>query len=270
MTLMKRIGCSFAQTFQTIFSPLTVFIWSAAILVATIAGPFGTAAVMGAPQRAFYWLLVVSLSVLVGYGGRAMALALVGMDRPFLFDLTMVALVTAVLAPAVWYITGTVRMVSSTEVQPLSAFAGYVVLCTGVIAVGRRVVPGFEPRCYQFLAGPDTAPVVAGDVTPEPRLLRRLPPPLRGRVLRLTANDHFVEVVTEHGTEALRMRLTDAVDEMEPVSGYFVHRSHWVAHSAIARVERQNAQKLFVVLENDDPVPVSRKFRCNLEAAGLI
>ena len=270
MSLSKRIRRSFSLTFGSFFSPLTLFIWLAAIVVATIAGPFGTFAVMDAPQRALYWLVVVSLSVVVGYGTRALALALVGQDRPILFDVVMVALMTVVLTPMVWFITGTVRKVPAVELQPLLTFAGYVMLCTAVIVVGRRVVPGFEPRSYDFLPEPEARARQSVSAEPEPRLSRRLSPTLRGRILRLTANDHLVEVVTERGAETLRMRLTDAVAEMEPVPGCCVHRSHWVAHAAITRVERETPHKMFVVLVNEDRIPVSRKYRCNLEEAGLI
>lgn len=35
-------------------------------------------------------------------------------------------------------------------------------------------------------------------------------------------------------------------------------------------VEKENAHKLFVVLRNGDRVPVSRKYRADLEARGVI
>ena len=89
-------------------------------------------------------------------------------------------------------------------------------------------------------------------------------------MLRLTANDHFVEIATDNGAETLRMRLVDAIDEMEPVNGYCVHRSHWVSHEAIDRIERENSHKIFVILNNNDRIPVSRKYRINLENAGWI
>jgi DNA-binding LytR/AlgR family response regulator len=86
----------------------------------------------------------------------------------------------------------------------------------------------------------------------------------------LTAKNHYVEVVTDKGSTTIRMRLADAIDEMEPVEGYCVHRSHWVARSAINAVERENAQKIFVLLSNGDRIPVSRKYRPNLEKTGLV
>ena len=61
----------------------------------------------------------------------------------------------------------------------------------------------------------------------------------------------------------------DAVNEMEPVEGFCTHRSHWVTRAAVKRVERQG-NRLYAALINGEMIPVSRKYRENLENAGLI
>jgi DNA-binding LytR/AlgR family response regulator len=96
-----------------------------------------------------------------------------------------------------------------------------------------------------------------------------LPEELRGRVLYISAKDHHVEIVTETGRHVLRLRLADAIDEMEPVEGMCGHRSHWVARAAIAQVEQINAHKTQVHVINGDTLPVSRKYKVNLDKAGL-
>lgn len=263
MSLKARIRRSFSETFQTLFSPLTLFIWLASVVVTSVAGPFGTFATMTGPVRVAYWLAVISASVLVGYSMRALALMLVDRKRPFLLDGMIVVLMTVVFTPVAWQIT----RLAGAAYPSLQAIAGYVMLCSTVVVVSRRVMPGFEAEGYDFLPEIDPLP---SDTAPQPRLLRRLRPDVMGDVLRLTANDHFVEVVTMNGAETLRMRLADAIDEMEPVKGYCVHRSHWVAHQAVKKAERENSHKLFVVLANGDRIPVSRKYRVNVEKAGLI
>jgi DNA-binding LytR/AlgR family response regulator len=75
--------------------------------------------------------------------------------------------------------------------------------------------------------------------------------------------------VTDRGTETLRLRLSDAIDEMEPVEGLCTHRSHWVALAAITASERRQG-KLFVRLSNGERVPVTRTYAPKLEAAGVI
>lgn len=107
-----------------------------------------------------------------------------------------------------------------------------------------------------------------GDVA-EVRLVRRLPEDVAGDVLSLTASNHHVDVTTTQGRATLRLRLSDAIGEMEGVEGFCIHRSHWVSQDAILEVKRLNAQKIVVVLKNGDELPVSRKYRVNLETAGL-
>lgn len=100
-------------------------------------------------------------------------------------------------------------------------------------------------------------------------LLKRLPAEARSRILRLSAADHVVRVVTDKGETELRMRFSDAVNEMDGVEGYCTHRSHWVAVEAISGTRRE-AGRWVVELCNGDEVPVSRKYQPDLEAAGLL
>lgn len=57
------------------------------------------------------------------------------------------------------------------------------------------------------------------------------------RILSLCAQDHYVEVTTEKGSELCLMRLNDAISEAEPEEGLQIHRSHWVAKSAVEKLE---------------------------------
>ncbi|MBE0452617.1 MAG: LytTR family transcriptional regulator [Roseovarius sp.] len=103
-----------------------------------------------------------------------------------------------------------------------------------------------------------------------PRLARRLPEALQGAdILRLSGNGHTVEVVTDQGAHTLRLRLSDAIDEMEPVAGMCTHRSHWVTLAAMTGRECREG-KVFLRLSNGERVPVSRTYAPQLEAAGVI
>ena len=103
---------------------------------------------------------------------------------------------------------------------------------------------------------------------PEPRLVQRLDPGLRGPILSISVRDHYVDVMTGHGTASLLMRFGDAIAEAG-VAGAQVHRSHWVAWDAIDTVEREGA-KLFLRLKPGMRVPVSKNHRDKLELRGLI
>ncbi|SHL98798.1 transcriptional regulator, LytTR family [Roseovarius pacificus] len=255
----------FVRTYSSLFSPLTIFIWVACIVLATLAGPFGSYESMHWPVRLLYWFLVVSIGMLFGYGARGLAVLVVGFERPLIFDAFASLTVGVTFGPIVWMLRSNLEPATST----IELYLFEVMLNTFVVSAGifvlRRQICRSEPVAYLVNHAEDEIPK-----PDQPRLLRRLPKEKRGRVLRISANDHYVEVVTMAGSEVLRMRLADAIDEMEPVEGYCVHRSHWVTRSAIVGTERESAHKLFVLLCNGDRVPVSRKYRPNLEEAGLV
>jgi len=269
MRLKERIRKVFSGAYGTMLSPLTLVVWGSSIAVAVVAGPFGTLESMSLFQRVVFWGLTVSISIFIGYTVRAVARAWVGHDRPALFDSLAVGLMTLVFAPFVW---GLARILAGPGQAGLGSMFCYVFIVTGSVSLVRRLTPGIEPRSYGFVERKMASRRERKEIwlPPQSRLTRRLPAGARGPVLRLSACDHHVDVVTGAAVYPLRMRLRDAIDEMEPEEGYCVHRSHWVARAAIVRVERDGPQKHFLRLVNGDRVPVSRGFRVNLERAGLI
>jgi hypothetical protein len=88
-------------------------------------------------------------------------------------------------------------------------------------------------------------------------------------VMALQAEDHYVRVVTDKGNVLLRYRFSDALQQVRGLAGVQVHRSHWVATSAIERVE-SNGKCYNLHLRNGSIVPVSRSNIGVLRAAGLI
>jgi DNA-binding LytR/AlgR family response regulator len=102
-----------------------------------------------------------------------------------------------------------------------------------------------------------------------PKLLNRLPGGKRGRLIRLRAQDHYVEVVTENGSTLLAMRFCDAVAEAAPEPGAQIHRSHWVAEHAIMGQARRGQDGGFQ-LKDGSSVPIGRSFRPALREKGLL
>jgi len=256
---------SFSETFRSLLSPMTLVVWAVSIVIAAVAGPFGTFGAMGPALRLLFWVIVISASILLGYTVRAVALFLVGSDRPELFDLIAICTMTLVFTPLVWTIGLVFDWVGVIAVPAFWRVGLYVFVMTVAVFLLRRMLPGFETRGYGTFTAKQP-----GARAEEPRLLRRLSPDMRGEILRIAAQGHFVEVITEHGRETLRLRLSDAIDEMEPVDGYCTHRSHWVARLAVTGVERENTHKIFLVMKNGDRIPVSRKYRPKLESQGIV
>ncbi len=87
----------------------------------------------------------------------------------------------------------------------------------------------------------EPSPVIENLHAPSPgtagRLIHRLPLHLRGTILCLEMEDHYVRVHTDRGSALVLLRLGDAMAEAGH-SGQQVHRSWWVSDGAIERFER--------------------------------
>ena len=87
------------------------------------------------------------------------------------------------------------------------------------------------------------------------------------RLIALEAEDHYVRVHTDAGSELLAMRFTDAVEELARAYGYRVHRSWWVVADAIEGV-RWTRGGGEVRLTGGLVAPVSRSYAGSLKAGG--
>jgi DNA-binding LytR/AlgR family response regulator len=78
-------------------------------------------------------------------------------------------------------------------------------------------------------------------------------------VIALQAQDHYLRVTTRSGSTLVLYRFSDALREMEQTEGIRVHRSHWVARSALQRLVARNGRH-FLLLSNGERIPVSRTY----------
>ena len=95
-----------------------------------------------------------------------------------------------------------------------------------------------------------------------------LPVEKRGELYCLEMDDHYVKVYTDKGTHLVLMRFKDAMQALESFPGIQTHRSWWVAHEAVVKVNKEQ-RKLNLVLQNELTVPVSRTFSEQVKAAGF-
>lgn len=243
-----------AETCTSVTSRVAISLCLTGLLVAVVAGPFGTYQTMGTALRLVYWGAVIASGVGTGAVVNAAFMTVCTAWHPLWIDLKASILITTLLAPLICVLRASLDPVLTQDNLALGA----VWLHTAAF-----VAPIFFLR--RQLGRAETAPE-----PPRPRLLRRLPEPMQqARVLRLSGRDHTVEIVTDQGNETLRLRLGDAIEEMEPVEGICTHRSHWVARAAITGHAYEGG-KLYLTLCNDDRVPVSRTYRPRLEALGLV
>lgn len=213
-------------------------------------GPFGTYGDFTTAERWTYWIV---LTVLM-WGQTAAAFHVLRLAagvrrRPWFVQAAAAALAGA--APTTFevaYAEGLLRVGGVLTPRSLVETYGYV----AVIAVGL-----FVPLVW--LDRPRPA------VPSEPS---RTPPELRGPVLALSAEDHYLRVHTAAGDRLIHYRFSQAARELGE-AGVQVHRSWWVAREAVRAVER-DGERLVLVLDRGLRVPVSRTYMLAARQAGLL
>lgn len=230
---------------------------AAVALVLGLSGPFGTFALPLAARLA-YWAAVVFLTWGAGIAGGNWAAHRFGhrLRHPLP---RIAALALAAGVPVVAVVLGLNSFVfAGSDLAPRGdPWLGFYVLAIVLAIVTLSAV-------LHYTAGPAPA-----DEAAAPALLRRLDGPKRGRLLSLSVQDHYVEVVTDKGSSLVLMRLSDAIAETAPVAGVRIHRSHWVALDAVTDVGRRGGGAT-VTLRDGRELPVSRGQMAEARAAGLI
>ncbi len=98
-----------------------------------------------------------------------------------------------------------------------------------------------------------------------PRLfLDTIEPRLEGHICRIEAQEHYIRITTSEEKRMVLYRFSDAIREMPDSLGMQVHRSHWVAYSAIKDLLKEG-QKMQLQLTDKQIVPVSRSFQDQVE-----
>lgn len=92
---------------------------------------------------------------------------------------------------------------------------------------------------------------------PKDRLRELLELSPDAELLAVSADDHYVRVLTDQGEHRVLLRFSDALRELDALDGAQVHRSHWVAKISATELNR-DGQRHHVRLSNGVLIPVSR------------
>ncbi|WP_293576923.1 LytTR family DNA-binding domain-containing protein [Phaeobacter sp.] len=90
------------------------------------------------------------------------------------------------------------------------------------------------------------------------QLFEGVPPALGEDVIRLHAQDHYVEVVTTQGRCLLSVQFGDCIARLAGRRGAQCHRSHWINLAHVKDIRRKGSAYV-CWLSNGDSVPVSRR-----------
>lgn len=97
---------------------------------------------------------------------------------------------------------------------------------------------------------------------------KRLSARLRAaRLIAVEAEDHYLRIHTDAGSELISLRFSEALGELADVAGFQVHRSWWAAADAIEGV-RWKRGRGELRLAGGLTAPVSRTHAAGLKAAG--
>ncbi|HZG47123.1 MAG TPA: LytTR family DNA-binding domain-containing protein [Allosphingosinicella sp.] len=236
----------------------SVAVAGAAALLLTTTGAFDTGTRLF-HERLIYWAIVMLAGSAWGQVCQRLLPRWLDLNgRPWLHIVALTAMVAGPIGVIVWGATG---LFFNGEFFPSHLLPRLVVpvlsvtsaVCALVVLLGRAVP-------IQTKASVDEARPV--------RFTERLPLHLRAaRLIAVQAEDHYLRVHTELGSDLILMRLSDAVTELEGLEGAQTHRSWWVARGAVRGASRGDGRAT-LLLEGGLTAPVSRSYAATLREAG--
>ena len=197
------------------------------IVVCFLSGPFGTLEALPGGFRLIYWGLIVLTTSMLALWLHALIHTWERITGPTIFT---VSIIFGLL------VAGVVFLLSLSILQPIGRYPGHIELLSYSFP-SAAVIFLFSALIMRSMSQPKTT-----DTETRPTLLERLEKHSHAqKILSLTAQDHYVEVTTDIGSELCLLRLNDAIAEVEPEEGFQIHRSHWVAKSAVEKLENKGA-----------------------------
>ena len=235
---------------------LDLLLLAALGLVMAALGPYRTLDVPD-PVRTAYWLAAV---IGAGLAGIAVDLTLGPRIRGFWPRIAAVALVMTL--PVTPFIYALNAFVLDLPRRPwLLPQLAWQVLVVSLLIMALRAL------LWRRIV--ETRTIVAPPLPEAERAFRlRLSAKRRGaRLIALEAEDHYVRVHTDAGSELVAMRFSEAMEELALAHGYRLHRSWWAAADAVEAV-RWNRGTGEARLAGGLSAPVSRSCAAALKEAG--
>ncbi|MEO7503617.1 MAG: LytTR family DNA-binding domain-containing protein [Sphingomicrobium sp.] len=230
-------------------------------------GPFGSFAMGSFAVRLAYWVPMT----LMGY---AIVRPTVGASQWLADRLAVGRVAAALVAVAVAAAPATLIVLwwNGNAFAALPSFEGWFQLYVQVTLVGALVTGlflllerGADPRPVPA-PPPERSPATAPPTAP---FLDRLPPAWRDRLVALEMEDHYVRAHGPGVSALILLRMRDAEAELAGIDGLRIHRSWWVARSAVERVVR-DGRGYRLRLTNGLEAPVARDRVAALKAAGWL
>lgn len=231
---------------------------AAAGVVLALTGAFGTGR-EPLSLRLAYWVPIMLAGALWGHVCSRLVDRWIDMDeRPWMTVAALSASITGPVSVLVWYVSGLAFEGQVYRLGALPLMVGPVLTVT-VAMSAINVFLGKAQPVQTHAAPAGTAPA---------RFPDRLPMKLRGAAIHaVQAEDHYLRIHTDRGSDLILMRLSDALDELEGLEGAQTHRSWWVARDAVRDIARGDGRAT-LTLQGGLTAPVSRRYARALREAG--
>lgn len=199
-------------------------------LICFLSGPFGTFDVLPSGIRLIYWALQVGTTGLAGLWLQSL------IRTQGWTSFGQLSCVSLLFGFAVF---GLVVLFSMALLGPIGKYPGHLSLFINSYPTATLIF------LVLALLNKDPAVETSVETSQRPKLFDRLTDHQSAQhLVSLSAQDHYVEVHTDAGSELCLIRLADAIAEAEPQQGIQIHRSHWVARSAFDKLEPDGAATL--------------------------
>jgi hypothetical protein len=244
-------------------------------IVALVAlGPFNTYGAMTPFERTAFWACTL-LGATCLFTPSLWLASQIGCARGWPAIVWAPASAAVAAVPATLLVQGLMVSLFSANQLEFARFYGFV-FSVGLIMQGLSYALVFQwPRAHappQRRASEDgvgALPTLEKQTSAGAAFLDRLPRHLGADLLCLEMEDHYVRAHTRRGAALIHLRMSDAVAELADVDGLRVHRSWWVARSAVQSASR-DGRNLSLFLPGGIVAPVSRAMQSVLKEAGWL
>jgi LytTr DNA-binding domain len=240
-------------------------------LLLALIGPFGTFA---AP---FAWRLVYWTGL--AWGGYACYRPIGGLITRLgpQFDLPEAALwvvgcliATVPMTVLVWLVGQGQGSLQLPSLDAALMLYGYVLVIGIVVTLSFYLFQRQPQGAMVAPPAPELVEPETAEIAPvQPRLFDRLPPRLGTELVALEMEDHYLRVHTALGSDLILLRMRDALAELDGLDGAQVHRSWWVARTAVRGVLREG-RNVRLELSSGLIAPVARNMVPTLKSADWI
>ncbi|MFM7378290.1 MAG: LytTR family DNA-binding domain-containing protein [Erythrobacter sp.] len=231
--------------------------------------------------RLLYWASVIMPGSLLGIAVQTAVSAWGALNGRRWTEIAVVALLVSV-PHTFMVIVATALFFGLDAITPgVVVFFGLTVLMVALVltTINHLAAPLAAEPAYPYASEvpaerqvretvPEPAPGVAPSLPALPELPELIAEKLtmrlrQARLIAIEAEDHYLRIHTDAGSDLVLMRMTDACALLPEAAGARVHRSWWAARAAVETLARREG-KAELTLQGGLTVPVSRAMQTSL------